>query len=56
MYVHRYRSGTGFSNPSVYCPDLMHLIHHVHAVMQADIDTRLRRKGSDERTEPRAHS
>jgi uncharacterized protein len=47
MYVHRYRSGTGFSNPSVYCPDLMRLIRHVHAVMQADIDTRLRRKGSD---------
>lgn len=56
MYVHRYRSGTGFSNPSVYCPDLMHLIRHVHAIMQADIDTRLRRKGLDERTAPRAHS
>lgn len=47
MYVHRYRSGTGFSNPSVYCPDLMRLIRHVHGVMRADIDTRLRRKGSD---------
>jgi len=45
MYAHRYRSGTGFSNPSVYCPDLMRLIRHIHAVMQADIDTRLRRKG-----------
>jgi uncharacterized protein len=28
MYTHRYRSGTGFANPSVYCPDLMRLIGH----------------------------
>jgi uncharacterized protein len=44
MYPHRYRSGTGFANPSVYCPDLMNLIGHVRAVLEADINTRLRRK------------
>jgi len=26
LYAHRYRSGTGFDNPSVYCADLMKLI------------------------------
>jgi uncharacterized protein len=44
MYPHRYRSGTGFANPSVYCPDLMRLIGHVREVMQADIRARLRRQ------------
>lgn len=27
-YVHRYRSGHGFLNPSVYCRDLEHVIRH----------------------------
>jgi uncharacterized protein len=36
-YAHRYRSGTGFRNPSVYCLDLQRLIDHVHAVMSAEI-------------------
>lgn len=31
LYAHRYRSGTGFSNPSVYCPDLMKMIRHISA-------------------------
>jgi uncharacterized protein len=44
MYAHRYQSGSGFANPSVYCPDLMLLIRHIHTVMRADIDTRLRRR------------
>jgi uncharacterized protein len=44
LYAHRYRSGTGFANPSVYCPDLMRLIEHVRATMQADISTRLARR------------
>ena len=26
LYAHRYRSGTGFANPSVYCADLLKLI------------------------------
>ncbi|WP_433210489.1 FxsB family cyclophane-forming radical SAM/SPASM peptide maturase [Dactylosporangium sp. CS-047395] len=28
LYAHRYRAGSGFDNPSVYCPDLMKLIRH----------------------------
>ncbi|WP_433225039.1 FxsB family cyclophane-forming radical SAM/SPASM peptide maturase [Microtetraspora malaysiensis] len=30
LYPHRYRSGSGFTNPSVFCPDLFKLIGHVH--------------------------
>jgi uncharacterized protein len=29
LYAHRYRSGTGFDNPSVFCGDLLKLITHV---------------------------
>jgi uncharacterized protein len=29
LYAHRYRTGTAFSNPSVYCADLMKLIKYV---------------------------
>jgi uncharacterized protein len=29
LYAHRYRSSTGFANPSVYCSDLLALITHV---------------------------
>lgn len=29
LYTHRYRSGTGFANPSVYCADLLKLITHI---------------------------
>jgi uncharacterized protein len=29
LYAHRYRSGTGFDNPSVYCADLLKLVTHV---------------------------
>lgn len=44
MYAHRYRSGTGFVNPSVYCPDLMRLISHIRDVIRADIGSRLDRR------------
>ena len=37
VYAHRYRSGTGFANPSVYCPDLIPLIGHIRDTMQADL-------------------
>jgi uncharacterized protein len=40
LYAHRYRRGTGFYNPSVYCPDLMKLIGHIRETMRADIDER----------------
>jgi uncharacterized protein len=29
LYAHRYRSGAGFDNPSVYCADLMKLIGYI---------------------------
>lgn len=37
QYAHRYRPGTGFMNPSVYCPDLLRLITHISARVRADI-------------------
>ena len=36
-YPHRYQSGSGFRNPSVYCPDLMRLITHVRGRLAADL-------------------
>ena len=41
FYAHRYRPGTGFANPSVYCPDLMQLISHIRERLKADVSTRL---------------
>ncbi|WP_329114017.1 FxsB family cyclophane-forming radical SAM/SPASM peptide maturase [Streptomyces sp. NBC_01465] len=46
LYAHRYRTGSGFDNPSVFCPDLMELIVTVRdreaaagpAVPLADLD------------------
>ena len=29
LYTHRYRAGSGFANPSVYCADLFRLIWHI---------------------------
>jgi uncharacterized protein len=43
LYPHRYRSGSGFDNPSVYCHDLGRLINHVSARMSADLAVRTRR-------------
>jgi uncharacterized protein len=37
LYAHRYRVGTGFANPTVYCPDLMRLIDHIRQAMESDI-------------------
>ncbi|MGH3248417.1 MAG: aKG-HExxH-type peptide beta-hydroxylase, partial [Trebonia sp.] len=31
LYAHRYRTGSGFDNPSVYCGDLEKIISHVRA-------------------------
>ncbi|QKW30972.1 FxsB family radical SAM/SPASM domain protein [Streptomyces seoulensis] len=51
-HVHRYRAdGTGFRNPSVYCPDLTGLIRHVHREVAADT-ARLRRRAPAARTCP----
>jgi uncharacterized protein len=38
-YSHRYKPGTGFRNPSVYCVDLMKFIDHVSTYVQADLDS-----------------
>jgi uncharacterized protein len=40
LYSHRYREGTGFLNPSVYCPDLTALISHIRDRMRADLAPR----------------
>jgi uncharacterized protein len=31
LYAHRYKTGSGFDNPSVYCADLEKIINHVRA-------------------------
>lgn len=36
-YGHRYRRGTGFRHPSVYCPDLIRLIRHVQRRVAAGL-------------------
>jgi uncharacterized protein len=46
MYAHRYKEGTGFANPSVYCPDLFALIGHIRARLDADIRHQLRGRPS----------
>jgi uncharacterized protein len=37
LYAHRYRTGNGFANPSVFCPDLFRLITHIHDTVDADV-------------------
>lgn len=37
LYPHRYRDGSGFLNPSVYCPDLLRLIQHIRGRVQRDL-------------------
>jgi uncharacterized protein len=41
LYPHRYKEGTGFFNPSVYCPDLLALIGHIRDRMAADLREQL---------------
>lgn len=36
-YPHRYRAGSGYRNPSVYCPDLTKLIDHIRGRLAADL-------------------
>ncbi|SFN86775.1 FxsB family cyclophane-forming radical SAM/SPASM peptide maturase [Actinomadura madurae] len=36
-YAHRYREGSGYLNPSVYCPDLLKLISHIGRTVQHDL-------------------
>jgi uncharacterized protein len=37
LYPHRYRSGSGFRNPSVYCRDLYRLITHIRRVVNEEV-------------------
>ncbi|HEY7813187.1 MAG TPA: FxsB family cyclophane-forming radical SAM/SPASM peptide maturase, partial [Nakamurella sp.] len=37
LYAHRYRSDSGFANPSVYCGDLMALIGHIRTRVEAGV-------------------
>jgi uncharacterized protein len=37
-YPHRYLDGSGYRNPSVYCPDLAKLITHIRLRLAADLD------------------
>lgn len=37
LYPHRFRNGSGFLNPSVYCDDLFRLITHVRDKVVADL-------------------
>ncbi|MBL7492425.1 FxsB family radical SAM/SPASM domain protein [Frankia sp. AgB1.9] len=43
FYPHRYRTDTGFDNPSVYCPDLLALVRHIRGRVRADLARVLRR-------------
>ncbi len=46
VYTHRYRPGTGFANPSVYCPDLIRLIGHIRERVQDDINARREKRSA----------
>jgi uncharacterized protein len=37
LYPHRYKAGTGFRNPSVYCRDLLKLITHIRDTLSRDL-------------------
>jgi uncharacterized protein len=43
LYAHRYRSGNGFENPSVYCADLEKIITHVRGRLRPSAATSARR-------------
>jgi uncharacterized protein len=46
LYTHRYRAGSGYFNPSVYCPDLLALISYIRDRVQADLAARRTRKAA----------
>lgn len=37
-YTHRYRTGSGFRGPTVYCHDLQRLITHIYDVVSRDLE------------------
>jgi uncharacterized protein len=44
LYTNRYRPGSGFLNPSVYCADLFRLIEHIRERVHADLLMAQRRR------------
>jgi uncharacterized protein len=42
-YTHRFGTDHGFRHPSVYCPDLTRLIHHVYGRVRSDLAVRVGR-------------
>jgi uncharacterized protein len=44
LYAHRYRSGAGFYNPSVYCGDLEKIITHIRAHVRSAAPTTARQR------------
>ncbi|MFC4910271.1 FxsB family cyclophane-forming radical SAM/SPASM peptide maturase [Actinomadura gamaensis] len=49
LYAHRYRAGSGFRNPSVYCRDLFRLVSHIRDAVARDV---ARTKRARTRSEP----
>jgi uncharacterized protein len=42
LHAHRFSSTEGFSRPSVFCPDLYHLVRHIRARLETDLRSRMR--------------
>ena len=53
LYAHRFRSGNGFDNVSVYCADLKRIINHVQARLIPATAAALTAPGSQARAAPR---
>jgi uncharacterized protein len=53
LYAHRYRTGSGFDNVSVYCADLKRIINHVQARLIPATAAALTAPGSVARAAPR---
>ncbi|PPK67609.1 FxsB family cyclophane-forming radical SAM/SPASM peptide maturase [Actinokineospora auranticolor] len=45
LRAHRYREGSGFDNPSAYCPDLFRLVGHIRDRVAADLAALARGRG-----------
>src|SRR5690606_34262130 len=52
LYVHRYRAGSGFANPSVSCPDLFRLVTRIRSRVAADLAAAARDRSPRSAGEP----
>ena len=52
LYAHRYRAGSGFANPSVYCADLEKIITHVRARLRPEAAIHASRSGEASQAAP----